>query len=143
MDEVQLTSESNPSKELTRAIFDELFRANAQRTGDGTIDSLSVVARAADGTLVGGVFGEIYWGWLNVTALWVAPSRRRQGLGTRLLALAEEEALAKGCHGVYLDTFTFQSPSLYVRAGYDGFGTLVDFPPGHSRHFMRKRLRTA
>lgn len=141
MDEIQLTNESNPSKELTRAIFDELFRANAERTGDGAIGEICVVARDAEGAVVGGIYGEIYWGWLNVAALWVAPSLRRRGLGTRLLARAEEEALAKGCHGVYLDTFTFQSPNLYLRCGYEIFGTLDDFPRGHARHFLRKALR--
>ncbi|MCE2971624.1 MAG: GNAT family N-acetyltransferase [Burkholderiales bacterium] len=141
MDDVNLCVEGNPSKELTRALFDELFRANTERTGDGAIEQLCVVARDADGVLVGGAYGEIYWGWLNVAALWVAPSLRRRGLGTRLLALAEREAAAKGCHGVYLDSFTFQSPSLYVRAGYEIFGTLEDFPRGHARHFLRKKLR--
>ena len=93
--------------------------------------------------LVGGLYGELYWGWLNILALWVAPALRRKGIGARLLARAETEALGKGCHGAYLDTFTFQSPSLYLRAGYEIFGTLQHFPNSHSRHFLRKSLHAA
>jgi GNAT superfamily N-acetyltransferase len=75
--------------------------------------------------------------------LWVAPALRRKGVGARLLTRAETEALVKGCHGVYLDTFTFQSHNLYLRAGYEIFGTLQDFPNSHSRYFLRKRLHAA
>ena len=92
---------------------------------------------------MGGIYGEIYWGWLNVLALWVTPQMRHQGIGTKLLSHAEAEALAKGCEGAYLDTFTFQNVALYTRAGYEIFGTLEHFPKGHSRHFLRKHLHAA
>jgi GNAT superfamily N-acetyltransferase len=92
---------------------------------------------------MGGIYGEIYWGWLNILAIWVTPQLRRRGLGTQLLARAEGEAWAKGCHGAYLDTFTFQNVALYSRAGYEIFGTLEQFPSGHSRHFLRKPLHAA
>jgi GNAT superfamily N-acetyltransferase len=141
--DLSISVEAAPSKELTRTLFDGLSQANVERTRDGKTERLCVVARDAKGTLVGGVFGEVYWGWLNVVVLWVAPTLRRQGLGTRLLSRAELEATAKGCHGVYLDTFTFQGYDLYLRAGYEIFGTLEQFPSGHSRHFLRKRLHAA
>jgi ribosomal protein S18 acetylase RimI-like enzyme len=57
-----------------------------------------------------------YWGWLNILALWVSPDLRRRGLGSQLLTRAEAEALARGCRGVYLDTFTYQNVALYTRA---------------------------
>ena len=141
--DLSISVEPDASKEVTRTLFDGLMQANVERTRDGKTERLCVVARDAEGTLVGGVFGEIYWGWLNIVVLWVAPTLRRQGLGTRLLSRAELEAVAKGCHGVYLDTFTFQGYGLYLRAGYEIFGTLEQFPSGHSRHFLRKRLHAA
>jgi GNAT superfamily N-acetyltransferase len=140
-DNLRIAVEGEPGADVTRAIFDGLSRANTERTGDGRITRLCVTARRADDALVGGIYGEIYWGWLNILALWVDPQLRRQGIGARLLGHAEAEGQAKGCHGAYLDTFTFQSVALYTRAGYEIFGTLDDFPHGHSRHFLRKRLR--
>ena len=142
-DDVHISLESVPSTETKRALFDELFHANVERTGDGKIVPLCVVARDTENALVGGIYGEMYWGWLNVLVLWVTPASRGKGLGTRLLARIEAEAFAKGCHGAYLDTFTFQDPSLYLRTGYEIFGTLADFPTGHSRHFVRKSLHAA
>jgi GNAT superfamily N-acetyltransferase len=138
-----ITVESEPTADTTRTLFDGLFRSNVERTGDGDIERICVIARDAGGSIVGGIHCEIYWGWLHVLALWVTPELRRQRLGTQLLSRAETEALSKGCRGAYLDTFTFQSVGLYTRAGYEIFGTLEHFPAGHSRHFLRKKLHAA
>jgi GNAT superfamily N-acetyltransferase len=135
--------EVEPAIDVTRTLFDGLSQSNVERTGDGKVERLCVVARDSGNTVVGGIYGEIYWGWLNVMTLWVSRPLRRRGLGSQLLSRAETEALAKGCHGAYLDTFTFQNVTLYTRAGYEIFGTLEQFPNGHSRHFLRKRLHAA
>jgi len=140
---LSIAVEVEPATDVKRALFDSLFQSNVERTGDGRIEHLCVVARDSDDALMGGIYGEIYWGWLNILAIWVTPQLRRHGLGTQLLARAEAEASAKGCHGAYLDTFTFQSVELYTRAGYEIFGTLEQFPNGHSRHFLRKPLHAA
>ena len=143
LSDIRVSVESDRANDLRRTLFDELFHANVERVGDGSIEALCVVARDTQNALVGGVYGEIYWGWLNIMVLWVASTLRRQGLGTKLLARAEAEAVAKGCRGAYLDTFSFQSHGLYLRAGYEIFGTLQQFPKGHSRHFLRKALHAA
>jgi len=140
---LSIAAEVEPATDVKRALFDGLFQSNVERTGDGRIEHLCVVARDSDDALMGGIYGEIYWGWLHILAIWVTPQLRRRGLGTQLLARAEAEASAKGCHGAYLDTFTFQSVELYARAGYEIFGTLEQFPNGHSRHFLRKPLHAA
>jgi GNAT superfamily N-acetyltransferase len=138
-----ITVEFEPTADITRTLFDGLFHSNVERTGDGKIERLCVIARDADCSLIGGIYGEIYWGWLHVLALWVTPKLRRQRLGTHLLSRAEAEALANGCRGAYLDTFTFQSVGLYTRAGYEIFGTLEHFPAEHTRHFLQKKLHAA
>jgi GNAT superfamily N-acetyltransferase len=142
-DTLSIAVEVEPGTNVTRTIFDGLLQSNTECTGDGRITRLCVTARDLDNTLVGGIYGEIYWGWLNVLALWVTPQMRHQGIGTKLLSHAEAEALAKGCEGAFLDTFTFQNVALYTRAGYEIFGTLEHFPNGHSRHFLRKHLHAA
>ena len=142
-DTLNIAVEVEPGADVTRTIFDGLFKSNTERTGDGKVTRLCVTARDSGSTLVGGIYGEMYWGWLNILAVWVTPQMRRQGIGTQLLSRAEAEGSAKGCQGAYLDTFTFQSVALYTRAGYEIFGTLEHFPKGHSRHFLRKHLHAA
>ena len=101
---------------------------------------LLVAARGSGSSLLGALLGRTVWGWLHVKELWVAPDHRGRGLGRRLLQAAEEAAIAQGCHGSYLDTFDFQALPFYLRMGYSTFGELDDFPAGHKRHFLQKRL---
>ena len=67
-------------------------------------------------------------------------SARGQGVGSQLLAMAEQEAVARGCHSAYLDTFSFQALPFYQKQGYEVFGTLDNYPGEHKRYFLRKQL---
>jgi len=81
-----------------------------------------------------------YWNWLFINLMWLPEDLRGQGYGQKLLALAEEEGHHRGARFSYLDTFSFQAPEFYKIFGYQEFGELEDFPPGHTRHFMKKDL---
>lgn len=65
---------------------------------------------------------------------------RGTGVGTQLMRMAEDEARSRSCVGVWLDTHTFQARPFYERLGYSVFADLPDFPPGHTRFYMMKRL---
>ncbi len=101
---------------------------------------LSVFVRDPQKRIVGGLNGMTIWGWLHVKELWVRPELRSRGLGSRIMAAAEREALLRGCHRALLDTFDFQAKPFYKRLGYRQWGELRDFPSGHARFFMAKTL---
>ena len=101
---------------------------------------LAMALRDESGAMVGGLYGATMWKWLMIDGLWVAPSLRGRGLGRRLLAAAEETALARGCRGSWLGTFDFQARSFYEKNGYKVFATLPDFPPGHAHFHLSKHL---
>ena len=90
--------------------------------------------------IVGGVIAEVNWDWLFINVMWVKEELRGQGYGKSLLMRVEEEARQRGAKNSYLDTFSFQAPEFYKRNGYQVFGELQDFPPGHQRYFFTKRL---
>ena len=113
---------------------------NEQQAGKQHGKLLCFVVRAPDGDVLGGVIGETHWNWLYVNLMWLREDLRGQGYGQRLLALAEEEARQRGAEYAYLDTFSFQAPEFYKKQGYEVFGTLENFPPGHQRYFMTKAL---
>jgi ribosomal protein S18 acetylase RimI-like enzyme len=136
---------------LSIAVFDNTGNSGAVRiaaalaaeivAGFGPRDELpiSIVATAGD-TVVGGLNGSTHWGWCYIRHLWVDADWRRRGLGYRLLAEAEDQARARDCVGLYVDTFDPGAAIFYERAGFDRFGRIDDFPPGHSRTFLRKTL---
>ncbi|MDF1794256.1 MAG: GNAT family N-acetyltransferase [Thalassobaculaceae bacterium] len=96
-----------------------------------------------DGELVGTLIGSTNLSWLHISLLSVRPGERRSGVGSALLARAEELGRARGCIGVWLDTYDFQAPDFYPRFGYAEIGRIEDMPPGHVRHYFTKRLQAA
>lgn len=99
---------------------------------------LAVFARDRE-SIVGGLAGETYSGWLFIRYLWVSEAFRVRGIGRELMSGAELRALERGCHSAWVDTFSFQAPGFYRKLGYEPFGEL-DYPPGHKRIFFKKRL---
>ena len=137
---LSLTVTDAPSAEELATIGESLSRFNEADVGPSGRRAIAVVARDAAGAVVAGISGYTAWGWLYVQWLWVAEEQRGQGLAGRMLAAAEDEGRARGCHGAYIDTFSPVALKVYRRAGYVPFGELKDFPPGRTRTFLQKAL---
>lgn len=99
-----------------------------------------IAEKDAQGELMGAVYSYVHPGWVYIDMLWVAAERRGSGLGSRLMAAAEAEAIKRGCHSAYLWTQDFEAPGFYEKQGYNRFVTMEDFIPGHQRIGFRKKL---
>ncbi|CAG0980683.1 amino-acid N-acetyltransferase [Anaerolineales bacterium] len=138
--EYQIEYVEDPEESAWGIIGRGLSAYNRQCAGENKFQHLCYVLRAADGEIAGGILCEVYWEWLYVDLLWIEDELRGLGYGHRLLTRAEEEARQHGAKNVYLDTFSFQAPEFYKQHGYQVFGELRDFPPGHQRYFFTKHL---
>ncbi len=78
--------------------------------------------------------------WLEVSALWVAEDKRGQGIGRRLMRLAEKEGKRRGCRYARLATGDYQAPDFYRKAGYRLYGKLEDCPRGETVYYFCKEL---
>jgi GNAT superfamily N-acetyltransferase len=102
--------------------------------------TLAILAEDAAGRPQGGLWVLARRGWLFLDLFILGAEARRAGLGSRILAMAEDEARRRGLAGVWLDTYGFQAPGFYARHGYREFGALPDYPAPHARHFLAKRF---
>lgn len=108
---------------------------------DLRIEDLAVAIRnPASKEILGGLWGRTGWEWLTIELIFVPETLRGQGIAGRLIGMAEEEALRRGCHSAWLDTLNPAALSLYERLGYERFGELKNFPVGGSRVFLQKKL---
>lgn len=125
---------------VREAIIKPLRAFNESMVGTASGRPLVITICDSDGEIIGGLWGSTGYGWLFTQLLVVPESLRGQHLGSKMLALAEAEALKRDCHGAWLDTFEFQARGFYEALGYECFGEIPDFPIGYKRFFMRKTL---
>jgi GNAT superfamily N-acetyltransferase len=138
---VTLTVTADPSADDLTIVGQSLTDFNTQDVGPADRVPLAVLVRDETGAVRGGISGYTAWGWLYVQWLWLDAGLRGQGLAAQMLDAAETEALRRGCHGAYIDTFNPVALKVYRRQGYIPFGQLADFPKGRTRTFLQKPLR--
>ena len=111
---------------------------NEAMIGPANDRAVELVVRDTDGAVIGGLLGNTKWGWLYVDKLWISDAARGQGIGSRLLARAEEIARERGCVGAFLSTFEHQARPFYEARGYHVFGTLDGFPAATRQFYLCK-----
>jgi GNAT superfamily N-acetyltransferase len=134
-----LVVEDNPNPGDLQFLEDQINTYNIDVTRINDWKALAIFVRD-DGKIVGGVSGGTWAGYLDLRYLWVHEGRRGQGLGRRLMLAAEQEARARGCTQVLLDTHDFQAPGFYQRLGYIVFGVFEGIGGRHARFFLSKKL---
>lgn len=139
VDPFELTVEDVPDPEHVGELVAGLAAYNTSQAGPSQHRPLAVFLRV-NGQIAGGADGYTHWQWLFVSHLWVDGSLRGQGAGRQLLAMMEDAARGRGCRAAWLDTYSFQARGFYQGLGYQQFGELRDYPPGHARYFLWKPL---
>jgi len=138
---VRIEFKSNPEEDERLQILEPLKAYNAAKAGDGLSEKFAFFVRdETSDAVLGGLHGRILYRWLFIELLVVPQQTRGQRMGSRLMGMAEDFARERNCVGVWLDTFDFQAPEFYRKLGYQAFGQLDDYPPGHQRLFFQKRL---
>jgi GNAT superfamily N-acetyltransferase len=140
MEDLQIVYEPLPSEALTRFLSDNVININFARTGVSEWHPVGFFLKNARGEWLGGLTGYVWGGWMHVNFLWVAEKLRGKRHGTRLMDVAEAFAVEHGAFAVTLETLSFQAPGFYAKRGYEVFGRLEDYPPGHAKLYLRKRL---
>ena len=132
-------SPDDPTLETISRLLSEFNDRSSGRASD--YRPLTIVLSDPDTQeTVGGLVGWTSYSYLHVNLLYLPDALRGAGLGTKIMALAEEEAMRRGCHGVWLLSFSFQAPDFYRRHGYTAFGSIEAYPPGHQCTYFSKRL---
>ena len=129
-----------PAENEIKYIREALNQFNNEMVGEDGHTPLNIVEYDTNGNVIGGILGGTYWGWMYVDILWVHESNRHNGIGSKLLHEAEQEAIRRGCHHVHLDTMSWQAPEFYKKHGYEVIGILPDIPNGNEKYLLMKAL---
>jgi GNAT superfamily N-acetyltransferase len=136
----QFVIQTDPGPEQVQYLEDRIYEFNSGVTGIADGEWLAIFLRDDAGRIVAGIAGNSWAGCCEIRQLWVDESRRGQGVGSRLLAAAEDEARRRACTRIMLMTFSFQAPAFYARHGFTKVATVDGYAGGHQNLLMTKRL---
>ena len=139
----ELVISTEPTPGEVQYLEDRLYEFNSAATGITDGEWLAIFVRDDDQRIVAGICGNTWGGCAEIRQFWVDEARRKQGLGTRLLGAAEQEARRRGCWQMLLMTFSFQAPAFYAKHGFEVVAVVDDHPHGHKNMLLRKRLGSA
>ncbi len=122
------------------AILQKLRAFNITTFGKSDRRELTIPLYDDGGEISGGLVGYTGRGWLYVSMLYIPEISRGQGLATRMLAMAEDEARKRGCMGAYIDTMNPAALSLYRKLGYAEIGKLDALSGNHVVTWLAKRF---
>lgn len=128
------------SSEIKNFVQNGVDNHNIAVTGHAPYYPIGFYVMDPDGSVLGGLMGQIWARWLHVGTLWVDERVRGRGHASRLMTAAERYALEKRCTDSFLETFSFQARPFYEKLGYRVFGTLDNYPEGHAYYYLTKRL---
>ncbi|MDY7560483.1 GNAT family N-acetyltransferase [Pseudomonas sp. 10B1] len=141
---IRIDVSQSPGETEYLAILKPLRAYNFSQAGDAKPERFALLIRDEQSDeIIGGLYGRSLYSWLFVELLAVPEQCRGQGMGSRLMHMAEDHARSQDCIGIWLDTFSFQAPEFYRKHGFVEFAKVEDFPPGHQRFFFQKRLNSS
>ena len=122
-------------------ISDGLRAYNLSQAGYHDFRPLAVFVRDPQtGKVIGGLHGRSEFGLVYVAWFFLPEDRRRARIGSRVLAMAEEEGRRRGCSRIALTTLSIEAPGFYRKQGYQVAATIDCEPPGLRRYYMMKKL---
>ena len=127
---------------LERSVVSDGFRAHTEEQNAPQYEkervNWLVIDEQSDMRAV--LTADILWDWIYIDELWVSAAGRGRGLGRQLMQQAEKFAKSQGFQGIWLWTQSWQAKGFYERLGYSEFAKFDNFPKGHSRIGLRKKL---
>ena len=139
---MEIEFDCGPLTAAEQAVVSAGFQAQSEERAAPEYRKERVKWRAVDDrkNIRGILTAEMLWDWMYIDELWVSAEARGEGLGRRLMQLAEEFARSQALRGVWLWTQSWQAEGFYRELGYSEFTRFDDFPKGHWRIGFRKTL---
>jgi ribosomal protein S18 acetylase RimI-like enzyme len=130
-----------PRHDLSIAEIDHLehrlYEDNRHAVGKYDGHRLDYVIEDSRNICVGAIAGCSRAGMAEIKQLWFDENCRGRGLGRALLEAAIAETTVRGCRSIWVMSYDFQAPRLYMKCGFKHVAVLPNWPPGHANFVLR------
>jgi len=139
--DIELVVTTSPTHAQRDCVLETLRDFATHAVGRPDDKSYAVLVKdRAQGNIIGGLIAYSRWQEFFIDLIALPDHMRGRGLGGRLLALAEQEARARLCSLIWLDSYAFQPNGFYERHGFEVFARFEGPPPIYPRLFFKKSL---
>lgn len=138
--EYEIVYEPSPKSEDVDALGQGVVENARLKKGMKAIESFGFFVKTAQGKVLAGCQGAIYYGCLYTDLLWVSDTLRGQGIGTRLLKAAEQLGKDKGCRMATINTMDWEALELYQKLEYKVDLKREGYDKDSVAYFLSKRL---
>ena len=136
-----ITHEANPNSADVQILCDGITHEAINKKDLKPVSFFAFFIRDENEKIVGGCNGDILYGQLYVSQLWVDKKLRGQGYGTKLMQLAEEYAKKIEAKFMSVNTMNFEAPTFYKKLGYRVEFERHGFDKDSVFYFFRKDLK--
>ena len=136
---LEIVRQTPPTVSRAAELHDRLVESG-QTLPASDLSTFLLVIESDTGDLDAACKGEIAFRSARISELWVAETRRGEGLGSALLEEAEKLAMENGCDRIHLETRSEAARRLYERTGYRVFGELPNYEGAQSFYYLEKSL---
>ena len=130
----------NTESERTHELANLIRAYNRANREQSKSEPLNIYLEDEKGNLVAGMVAETFGNWLEIEYLYVSDDLRGQGIGSKILEMAENESRNRGCKYSFVDTFNFQAQKFYEKHGYKEVFALKKYPYTWERYYYTKEL---
>ena len=130
----------NTESERTHELANLIRAYNRANREPSKSEPLNIYLEDEQGNLVAGMVAETFGNWLEIEYFYVSDDLRGQGIGSKILKMAERESKERGCKYSFVDTFNFQAPKFYEKYGYKEVFALKKYPYTGERYYYTKEL---
>ena len=130
----------NKNSHKAQEIGNQIRAYNRSKREEAASEPLNLYLEDEKGNLMAGLVAETFGNWLEIEYLFVKEELRGQGIGSKLLQQAENEAKNRKCRFAFVNTYQFQAPDFYLSHGYKEVFALQDYPYTGQRYYYQKDL---
>ena len=130
----------NRESQKAQEIANQIRAYNRSKREEAESEPLNLYLEDEKGNLMAGLVAETFGNWLEIEYLFVKEELRKQGIGSKLLQQAENEAKNRNCRFAFVNTYQFQAPDFYLSHGYKEVFALQDYPYTGQRYYYQKDL---
>ena len=101
----------NTESEKTQELANLIRAYNRSNREPSKSEPLNIYLEDEQSNLKEGMVAETFGNWLEIEYLYVSDDLRGQGIGSKILKMAERESKERGCKYSFVNTFNFQEPN--------------------------------